>query len=483
MKTLRCLAGALLLCGAAVQAQTSYFNQGFLRQPSAEADRAYLGIGTNGGSGTVTNFSMDNFSPLFNATVTSPTLNPHLSLTPIAQAAHTFYAAPLAGGTPTFRTIDASDLPGGGGTATNLTDLPLTNLTAFQNSSNYFIDFAFPSAVLTSATNVITFNYSTNWGLANTSRVCNILVPATNFGRIVTFANAATNWHIMPMVYFIPLGYNARFFATQWGQGETNVTISPYIESKITTSNTTASFNPTNVFPNSGGLGTKLWLDASTKAWQDEYLTVPTIEGSVVRGWTDLSGFVPAVTNMITTELNTFYHTPMLGPLNVPSMRIYPGQSGAFCWLQSPSYTAITAPIWGFIMYYGRSGGVVVDANAGTRFAINPAEMGQVSSFFCSAGIQYTAAKTVNWTLVACLGNGASSVMRTNGVQAVSGNAGTPSPSQWMIFGDNTKAVQVGEYHVAEILILATNLSNTQLTNVESYFYRKYPFFNPPTVQ
>jgi len=73
--------------------------------------------------------------------------------------------------------------------------------------------------------------------------------------------------------------------------------------------------------------------------------------------------------------------------------------------------------------------------------------------------------------------------MRTNGVQAVSGAAGTTSPSQFIVFGDNVKSVQVGTYNVAEILVLNTNLTATQLTNVESYFYRKYPFWNPPTVQ
>lgn len=653
MKTFRLLLGALVLIGGSASAQTSYFNQGFLRQPSAEADRAYLGIGTNGGSGTLTNFSMDNFSPLFNVTVTSPTLNPHVSLTPIAQAAHTFYAAPIVGGTPVFRTIDASDLPGGGGTvtsfssgdlpplfttsvatptttpalsynltsqsankvfagptgggaspptfrslvsadfpftfgdltdagtdgitvtggtgavigsgtslsqhvadsthngylsssdwntfnnkgsgtltgvtnaswpnasfttliansnppvpsfksisagsgmsftdngtnvvltatvsgatATNLIDLPFTNLTAFQNNSNYYIDFAFPAAVLTSATNVIAFNYATNWGLATTSRVCNIDIPATNFGRIVTFVNAATNWTIKPNIWFIPLGYAARLNCSLFGSGETNVTVSPFITSYAVTTNTTASFNPTNAFNSA-----KLWLDASQKVWQDEYLTQPAIEAGVVRGWTDLSGFTTGVTNMTTTALNTTYHSPMLGPENVPCVSIYPGTASATCWLEGPTFTAINQPIWGFVVYYGRSGGNCIDSTSGGRFAINPAEMGQTSSFFCTAGLTYTAAKTVQWTLVSCRGDGANGVMRTNGVQATSGNAGTASPAKWIVFGDNVHAAMVGSFNCAEILILNTNLTATQLTNVESYFYRKYPFWNPPTVQ
>jgi hypothetical protein len=370
-----------------------------------------------------------------------------------------------------------------GATATNLIDLPMTNLTAFANNTNFYIDFSFPSAVLTTASNVINFNWSTNWGLANTSRVCNIFIPQTNYGRIVTFTGLATNWRVQPPIYFIPLGYNARLDATAFGPLDTNVVVSSWIDQSITTTNTTASFNPTNAFPSSGGLGCKTWLDASVKAWQDEFLTSLAYEGLPVRGWTDLSGYATAYTNMITTELNLYYHSPMLGPLNVPCIRVDPGQSGAFAWLQAPAVTAISQPTWVFIMYYGRSGGVVFDSTAGGRIAVNPGQMGQGGSAFCSSGISYTSAKVVNWQLIEFLANGNSSVMRTNGVQAVSGAAGTTSPSQFIVFGDNVKSVQVGTYNVAEILVLNTNLTATQLTNVESYFYRKYPFWNPPTVQ
>ena len=376
--------------------------------------------------------------------------------------------------------VEISASGGGGGSGI---DLYMTNLTAYANGSNYFIDFAFPSATLTTATNVIAFNWSTNWGLANTSRVCNIFIPQTNYGRIVTFTGLATNWRVQPPIYFIPLGYNARLDATAFGPLDTNVVVSSWIDQSIATTNTTANFNPTNAFPSNGGLGCKTWLDASVKAWQDEFLTSLAYEGLPVRGWTDLSGYATAFTNMITTELNLYYHSPMLGPLNVPCIRVDPGQSGAFAWLQAPAVTAISQPTWVFIMYYGRSGGVVFDSTAGGRIAVNPGQMGQGGSAFCSSGISYTSAKVVNWQLIEFLANGNSSVMRTNGVQAVSGAAGTTSPSQFIVFGDNVKSVQVGTYNVAEILVLNTNLTATQLTNVESYFYRKYPFWNPPTVQ
>lgn len=373
--------------------------------------------------------------------------------------------------------------PSSGGGGGSSVDLAMTNLTSYANSSNYFIDFAFPSATLTSATNVINFNYGTNFGLSSTSRVCNIYIPATNFGRVVVFTGLATNWHVQPQLYFVPLGYNCRLLASAFGTSDSGIVITPTLDTVMGTTNTTANFNPTNALPSVGLLGTKLWLDASIKAWQDETITVPCVEGVPVRGWTDLSGVVGVVTNNATTAQNLFYHTTQLGPYNVPCMRVYPNQTGAATWLQAPAMSALSQPIFIFLMVYGRSGGVIVDSTAGGRVAINPGQMGQVGSAFNTAGIQYTSARTVSWTLVTYVANGASSSIRTNGTVAVSGNAGTTSPSQLIVFGDNAKSVQVGEYNVAEILVCATNMSNTQLTNVESYFYRKYPFWNPPTLQ
>ena len=363
---------------------------------------------------------------------------------------------------------------GGGGGGTSI-DLAMTNLTAFANSTNFYVDFAFPAATLTTSSNVINFNFATNWGLVNTTRVCNVTIPWTNYGRIVAFSGFATNWRVQPPVYFIPMGYSARMEFSSFGPLDTNVTLNTFFDPTPAGSNTTASFNPTNAFP---GV-VKLWVDASRGAFQDETLTVPVVDGSIMRGWNELSGTVTTLTNNATTAMVNVWHSPQGAPFNVTCCSI---QNGAN-WLQSPAFTALSGQIWGFVMYYGRSGGNVIDATAGTRFAINPAQMGQVSSFFAGSGLTFTAARQASWTLYACLGNGVSSVMRSNGVVAVSGNAGNPTPSQWIVFGDNTKVNMIGTYNVAEILILNTNLSNTQLTNVESYFYRKYPFWNPPTVQ
>lgn len=65
MRRFAFIASCLCLLGAACLAQqVSYFNQGFLRQPSAAADRAYLGI-TNGGAAFPTNGLTTNFFVIF----------------------------------------------------------------------------------------------------------------------------------------------------------------------------------------------------------------------------------------------------------------------------------------------------------------------------------------------------------------------------------------------------------------------------------
>ena len=64
------------------------------------------------GFGTVTSVSSGNLSPLFTSSVTSSTSTPNITFAPINQAQKLFYASPHGStGTPSFRAIQASDLP------------------------------------------------------------------------------------------------------------------------------------------------------------------------------------------------------------------------------------------------------------------------------------------------------------------------------------------------------------------------------------
>jgi hypothetical protein len=69
--------------------------------------------GGGGGSGTVTNFSAGNLSPLFSTSVATSTTTPALTFSLTNQAQKTFLAGPTSGAdtAPTFRTIGSTDLP------------------------------------------------------------------------------------------------------------------------------------------------------------------------------------------------------------------------------------------------------------------------------------------------------------------------------------------------------------------------------------
>lgn len=70
--------------------------------------------GGGGGSGTVTNFSAGNLSPLFTSSVANPTTTPALTFAQVAQAANLVFAGPASGvaANPMFRALVANDLSG-----------------------------------------------------------------------------------------------------------------------------------------------------------------------------------------------------------------------------------------------------------------------------------------------------------------------------------------------------------------------------------
>lgn len=108
-------AACLTVCAfvLSARAQTTYYIDGLLRQPSAAAARNYLGISSVPGGGTVTTFSAGNLGPLFTSSVANPATTPALSFSQIAQNANLVFAGPSGGGpvAPSFRALTASDIP------------------------------------------------------------------------------------------------------------------------------------------------------------------------------------------------------------------------------------------------------------------------------------------------------------------------------------------------------------------------------------
>lgn len=532
MKIVLRMAAMLILTGATCSGQTSFFNQGFLRQGNAALDRAYLGIGTNGGggSGTVSNFTAGNANPLFTTMVTDPTGSPNLSFTllftPFDSASFTaFNISNTLGNSAVFHAIHADSLTGGyvqsvtnagrragditliatsnqpivslkalrAGTGVSISDtgtnvqvdvtssgatgidIPMTTTVPYLNNTNFFVDFNWPAQTLVTPTNMIVFNYSTNYGLANTSRVATVFIPQTNFGRLVIFKNQATNWHSQPnMIYGIPMGYSAKISFQQFGPGETNVTFTPFVDNFLTGSNVTTSFNPTNI----GNL--KMWVDGSLGVYQDERLLTKADDGISVRGWRDLGTNACNMTNNSSLNSTTAYKVPNSAPFNVPCVFFTAGKS----WLRGKDVGTIAQPAWVFMMFYGRGTdgngtSPAMDGNgSGNRFYMGLSQGGQNMQIYCGVN-GFTAAGPTKpaWVLYAFQANGASSIMRTNGVQAATGNAGVQTTSQLTIAGDFAAppADNQSSFYIAEAMVYGTNLTSQQITNVENYFFQKYP--------
>lgn len=89
------------------------------------------------GFGTVTAVSAGNLSPLFTTVVTSPTSTPNIAFTLTSQTQKLFFASPNSGsGTPTFRAIQASDLPSLSSTYVPVTRNITINGTTFDLSAD-----------------------------------------------------------------------------------------------------------------------------------------------------------------------------------------------------------------------------------------------------------------------------------------------------------------------------------------------------------
>lgn len=94
----------------------------------------WTAIGGGGGSGTVTNFSAGNLSPLFTSSVANPTTTPALTFAQISQLQNLFFASPNgAPGNPAFRAIATADLSGVALAS------PPTGGVQFNNGSNGFL--------------------------------------------------------------------------------------------------------------------------------------------------------------------------------------------------------------------------------------------------------------------------------------------------------------------------------------------------------
>jgi hypothetical protein len=81
----------------------------------------------------------------------------------------------------------------------------------------------------------------------------------------------------------------------------------------------------------------------------------------------------------------------------------------------------------------------------------------------------------IEWKLFSFKQNSTTSLIRTNGVQATSGNSGTQTPDRWTLGSDYNHGQYLGDpAWIAEVLVYNADLTANQITNVESYLWNKY---------
>lgn len=95
--------------------------------------RALVAADLPAGTGTLTNFTAGNLSPLFTSNVANPTTAPALTFAQVSQAQNLVFASPSgSAGNPTFRALTLADMPAG------VTAGPPGNSVQYNGGSNNF---------------------------------------------------------------------------------------------------------------------------------------------------------------------------------------------------------------------------------------------------------------------------------------------------------------------------------------------------------
>ncbi len=364
-----------------------------------------------------------------------------------------------------LRTIAAA-AAGGGGAAQ--VDWTLSALAAYDTHTNYALDFSVP-AWLMNPTSSFNFQYSTNGpGSGSTSRLITIFIPLTNFNRALTITNAATNWNWagISQPFTVPSNYAARLVAQAYGPGETNVAV------RLDLLNHQAGYSPYTAFNPSAITGLALWVKADTGCYSDVSGTVPCADGASVAVWKDQSGNGRNLFQAGTTVQPAFYShaTTFSGPA------VKFGSS----YLTNGSFV-LTQPIFIFLVFWRPAPAptyfeVLCDSTNATYLAqvgINNSPANQFRVYWAGSAI-YPNQNTTAWMDLGTKAAGISSVVWTNGVQAITGTLGTGNMSGIILGAEWGSTAYNYQGYVAELLLYAANLSAQNVTDVQAYLRTKY---------
>lgn len=229
-----------------------------------------------------------------------------------------------------------------------------------------------------------------------------------------------------------------------------------------------SSFLPTDIS------GLWVWLDFSdaTQLFQDNALTTPvTADGDPIGGVTDKSS------NGYDCLQNTAANKPTYktGIQNGLSTGRWDGSNDR---LRNTSIAAMTAPYWTFVVVMNTTAGTggQITGDGGSRGTLVH-DNGTTSRAKVNAGADVVGATDLaagTFYLVSTYVNGASSVVRLNGVQDASGDAGSTDFGTALNVGTNQIGGGVLLGDIGELVMYDADLTSTERDQVESYLMTKW---------
>lgn len=352
---------------------------------------------------------------------------------------------------------------GGGGSASGI-DYQWTNMTPYSSGTNFYIDFSYPYQTWI-ATN-FALRYSQGWPSGETGRVVNILIPPTNITRRIYVYDEATNWQTAGMnsQYILAANQGAFIRANIFTQGETNVAVT-LIASRSVASAPGSFFNPLGI------PGCILWLNASSGLYQDVAGTSPvTLDGQSVRRWEDQSGSG----NHITNTSGSLTWMQFGAPNSRPSIR-FPTVANAV----SITSNLVAQPMWVFLVYQRNTTNAAIglwEAKGGNGSCRVEVTSGGAWNMFQGSSLAFGTLLSYQMQLMELKFNNGGSLVKTNAVQAASGNTGSNLVRGFRV-GSVLSGTAEFNGNIPEVMVYSADLTSQNISDIELYLNSKYSIY------
>lgn len=230
-----------------------------------------------------------------------------------------------------------------------------------------------------------------------------------------------------------------------------------------------AAFSPTDLS------GLVAWYDFSdiSTLYQDSAKTTPvTSDADPIGAVVDKSGNGNDVTQG-TTAAKPTYKTAIQNSLSAGL-----GDGGDY--LASGAFTEATQPTTLFLVVKNpaiASFETITDGISGTkRHLVQPQSSGSTLRVNAGTSLDTASGATTSTALYAIVFNGSSSIVRKDGSQINTGNAGTQGITGVTLFADNGGSANFTGY-IMEYLLYDAEITGTDLSNIENYLNDKWAVY------